>query len=165
MDLNEVRPQRFRLVRDRIRGLTLLARLGVKGIRVMLRIFLGLLVIALAGCSSKGPVVYHVSGNVTHQGKNIPAGTIYFDPDFSKGNDGTQGFARIKDGRFDTRDGGRGVMPGPHVVRIAGFDGQPKDELPLGTPLFSEYKTPVDLPAENSTQNIDVPKSPRQAGM
>jgi len=114
-----------------------------------------LLALCAAGCD-RGPALYHVSGSVTYDDKPLPAGQIFFDPDVSKGNDGPQGFAHIKAGEFDTAEGGRGVRGGPYVIRIQGFDGKPGNELPLGKPLFTNFRESRDLPKEKSEQNFDV---------
>lgn len=105
------------------------------------------LVLLVAGCEN-GPKRHHVSGQILFDGKPVPAGEIYFDPDVTKGHDGPQGFARIKDGRYDTRESGKALAAGPHVVRILGFDGKtpPGQDLPLGRALFPEYKSPADIP-------------------
>lgn len=102
---------------------------------------------------------YHVSGTVTYDGQPVPAGAVVFEPDTAQGNAGPPGFAPIRQGRFDTRSG-KGVVGGPHVVKISGSDGQPDDLglFPSGTPLFPEYVHRVDLPQESSTHEFDVPK-------
>lgn len=115
-----------------------------------------LALLLLCGCSS-APPEYHLSGTVQYGGQLVPAGQIFFEPDYTKGNDGQAGFAYIKDGRFDTRDRGKGVLGGPHVVRIHGADGKPAAELPVGRPLFKEYKKSLDLPREHGTLNLEVP--------
>ncbi|MGQ9504747.1 MAG: hypothetical protein ACUVQG_06520 [Thermogutta sp.] len=123
--------------------------------------------LAVMGCGERRPTLYHVSGTVTFGGKPVPAGSIIFEPDTSKGNQGPAGFAAIKNGRYDTRDAGRGTVGGPHVVRITGLDGVPAEELPQGTPLFPEYTTQIDLPKKELTQDFDVPttgKSQKPAG-
>ena len=113
--------------------------------------------LAFPGCST-GPKVYRVSGTVTYLGQPLPAGVIFFDPDTTKGNSGPQGYASIKDGRYDTADpGGTGVGGGPYQARIDGFDGKPARELPMGRPLFSRYQQLIELPMEAATQNFDVP--------
>lgn len=116
-----------------------------------------LLTVFVAGCGERPPTLYHVSGSVTFNGKPVPAGSVLFEPDTTKGNTGPAGFAKIKDGKYDTRDGGRGTIGGPHIVRITGLDGIPAEELPEGTPLFPEYTKAIDLPKQNSTQDFDVP--------
>jgi hypothetical protein len=97
---------------------------------------------------------------VTFNGRPVPIGELYFDPDPRKGLDGPQGFARIVDGRFDTRKGGRAPGPGPHIVRILGFDGkpQPDRELIYGPPLFPEYSTTADVPTADGVLDFEVPK-------
>jgi hypothetical protein len=96
-----------------------------------------------------------VSGEVHFAGKPIPAGRIYFTPDTAKGNDGPQGFAEIKEGKFDTRDNGQGAIGGAMIVIVAGNDGTLGNGA--GTPLFDDYSIKADLPATSSTQNFDVP--------
>jgi hypothetical protein len=102
---------------------------------------------------------------VLHKGKPVPAGEVYFDPDVARGHDGPQGFARIKDGRFDTRALGKPLAAGPHIVRVLGFDGNslPGEELPFGRPLFAEYKQSVDIPAQESV-TVDIDASARSRG-
>ena len=117
---------------------------------------LALVGLAFGGCG--GPTVYHVSGSVTHAGQPLPAGVIYFDPDYTNGNDGPQGYAHIKDGRYSTSAiGGAGVLGGPYLARIEGFDGKPGAELPLGRPLFTDFSQPVELPQSDTSLNFDVP--------
>ena len=111
----------------------------------------------LVGCGEAGPARYDVSGTVSYQGKPLPAGLIMFDPDITKGNDGPQGFAHIKDGRYNTAETESGPVGGPHIVRIQGFDGVAGQELPMGRPLFTDYQTPADIPAETSTLDFEVP--------
>jgi hypothetical protein len=121
------------------------------------RRWLVLLVMALAGCSSGGPKRYDLSGKVTFDGKDIPAGIIWFDPDLGEKNDGPQGFVEFRNGVYDTRNKGRGPGGGKYIVRIQGYDGREARELPMGRPLFPEYRIKVDLPGEGHTRNFDVP--------
>jgi len=109
------------------------------------------------GCGPSGPPRFQVSGTVTFGGQPVPAGVIYFDPDVTKGHDGPQGYAQIKDGHYDTRQEGKPVTPGPHVVRIQGFDGKSANELPLGQPLFPQAQQNRDMPAADSTQDFSIP--------
>jgi hypothetical protein len=108
------------------------------------------------GCN-EGPRRYDVSGKVTFKGAPLPAGEIYFDPDSKQNNQGPQGYARIKDGVYNTAEGGKGTVGGPHVVRIGGYDGQPRNEMPLGQPLFPSFQKEVDLPRASGTMDFDVP--------
>jgi hypothetical protein len=114
------------------------------------------LLVLLIGCN-RGPARYHVAGSVTLGGQAVPAGQIFFDPDLTKGNDGRQGYAFIKEGKFDTRLDGEATIGGPHLVRIHAFDGKPGAELPLGRMMVPEFSTPVDLPQEDSTMDFAIP--------
>jgi len=111
-----------------------------------------------SGCGGGGPTRYELSGKVTFEGKSIPHGRIVFEPDASKKNAGPQGFANIKDGQFDTSDGGQGHIGGAHLIRVEGFDAVPGAGAPP-KPLFNAYQSSADLPQEKSTKDIDVPKS------
>lgn len=116
--------------------------------------------LALPGGCGGGPKQNHLSGRVQFDGKPLPAGEIYFDPDLAKGNDGPQGFARIKDGQYDTRQSNTPAGSGAYVVRILGFDGKtpPGVDLPLGRPLFAEYKTATDIPDQKDGKlDFEVP--------
>ena len=109
------------------------------------------LVFALASCSDPGPPRYHVEGEVTFGNQPIPHGDIVFTPDATKDNSGPQGFAQIRDGKFDTKGPeGKGVAGGPTVVRITGFTGP-------GGKILCETEIQVDLPREASKQTFDVP--------
>jgi hypothetical protein len=114
--------------------------------------------VVLAGCSS-GDRTYQLSGAITYEGKPVPAGHIVFEPDTNASNTGGSGFAKIKDGHYDTSIlDGRGIVGGPHVVRIYGTDGVVHGELLNGIPIFQEYTTTADLPKKNGTQDFVVPK-------
>ena len=116
---------------------------------------LGIAVLFL-GCSS-GEKIHDLSGSVTYEDKPVPAGHIVFEP--AAGNTGPAGFAKIKDGRYDTRIlEGRGVVGGPHLVTIMGQTGIPSGELLNGKPIFPEYTTTADLPKNNGTHDFEVPK-------
>lgn len=130
-----------------------------KSRRAWLLILVAGFLILIVSCD-RGPKRYHISGQVLFDDKPLPAGEIYFDPDFTKGHDGTQAFSRIKDGQFDTRVASKGVAPGPHIVRILGFDGKvpPGEDLPFGKPLFAEYKTTADIADQGDvTLHFKVP--------
>lgn len=116
----------------------------------------------LCGSCNRGPVLHEVSGTVLYDGRPLPAGVIYFDPDVRKQNDGPQGYAIIKDGVYTTATmGGKGTVGGPHLARIEGFDGKPGQELPLGRSLFTDFQQAVDLPKGPATQDFDVPAARR----
>jgi hypothetical protein len=122
---------------------------------------LAVVCLALGGCGNR-PKLYPVSGTVTHAGRPLPAGVIFFDPDVTKQNKGPQGYAIIKDGRYDTAAlGGKGVGGGAYLARIDGFDGKPGRELPMGNVLFTQFQQPIDLPEAASTRDFDVPTKKR----
>ena len=70
------------------------------------RCCLGILLLAasLAGMGCGGEPVVQVSGEITFNGKPVPAGRLWFNPDFSQGNDGPAGSAEI-------RQSARAVLP------------------------------------------------------
>lgn len=121
------------------------------------------LALSILGCGgASGPQQFDVAGTITYQGKPIPVGMITFEPDASKGNKGAQGFASIQDGRYDTRNKGRGSVGGPQIVVIAGSDGVAvSDDSPSGKPLFAPYTTTIDLGRESSTHDFTVPAQTR----
>ncbi len=110
---------------------------------------------ASAGCT-KEEKLFRVSGVVTHRGKPIPKGLIFFDP----AAEGPQGFANIVDGKYDTAQQGKGVRGGEYAVRVNGFDGKEANEAPFGQALFPEYTGTKDLPEADSIYDLDVPKKP-----
>jgi hypothetical protein len=115
----------------------------------------GLALLALAGCGGEGGGRRQVSGTVNYDGQPVAAGRITFSPDASKQNSGPQGFAEIRDGKFDTRRGGKGGPGGPVVVKVEAFDGQPAEGRPLGALLFT-YETKVELPQDNATHDFAI---------
>jgi hypothetical protein len=115
----------------------------------------------LAGCGGGSSITtYNVSGMVTFGGQPVPRGSIQFVPSGVEGKAGPAGTAEIVDGKYDTKlRGGRGTTGGPHTVIIFGFDGnpQPQNELPLGQPLFTEFKTTINLPKSDvADQNFEA---------
>jgi hypothetical protein len=117
--------------------------------------------VALVGCSNNGR--HDLSGTITFNGQPVPLGEIRFEPDMSRGADGPGVLLPIENGVFRTTPS-MGVVAGPHKVFIRGFDGKgapAKQSGPapyVGSPLFPEYTTTVDLPARSHVLNIDVPK-------
>lgn len=118
------------------------------------------LVLGLVGCDS-GERRYRLSGSVTFKGKPVPEGYIVFEPDSSKGNKGGPGRAKILDGKYDTGlDENVGVLGGPHLIRIQGFDkkitGATAQEVALPKSLFTDYSVSEDLPKQDGTKDFDV---------
>ena len=112
----------------------------------------------LVGCCS-GEQLHDVSGTITYEGKPVPKGLIFFDPE--KGTPGTQGFANIENGRFDTSVSGqgKGIRGGAYSVRISGFDGVVGPEAPFGKALFPEHEFKKDLAAQKQTLDYDVKRA------
>jgi hypothetical protein len=120
----------------------------------------------VAGCgggADEGAGTIDVSGEVKFAGTPIPKGKIYFNPDGSKGNSGSSGWAEIEDGKYDTAaEGGKPTVGGAMTVSIEGFDPAQTstDEVSgesLVKPLFPTYETTAELPQEDAVQNFDVP--------
>lgn len=114
------------------------------------------------GCGSKDN---RVSGQVTFQGKPIPAGKIYFNHDASKSPGVAPGYADIKNGAYDTAaEGGRGVANGSVSVVIEGFDPSAEGKKEKGDTsgettikaLFPAYETTAEI-SGNTTKDFDVP--------
>jgi hypothetical protein len=114
-------------------------------------------VVLLAGCGTKDQL-YHVSGKITFDGEPIPKGLIFFDPDPAAGTPGTQGFANIEFGQFNTATPGKGagIRGGTYIIRISGFDGKEGPEAPFGTFLFPEHQLTKELPAQDQTFDYDI---------
>jgi hypothetical protein len=120
-------------------------------------------VAVFGGCErgGGGPKRYTVTGTVTFRGQPVPCGRIDFEPDTERGNSGPFGTAEIRQGQYTTARN-RGVVGGPHLVRILGSDGVPlkvADEGsidPRGTRLFREYTENIDLPRSDSTRDFDA---------
>ena len=95
---------------------------------------------------------YRLSGEAEFDGKPIPYGDVLFTPDGAKQNKGPQGIAQIRDGKYDTgAAGGKGIAGGPTVIRVTGFTGE-------GGKLICESEWSVDLPRQDGTFKVEVPK-------
>jgi hypothetical protein len=116
-------------------------------------LLVAIFVSSFVGCT-KQEKLYRVSGAVTYNGKPIPKGLIFFDPKAG----GPQGFANILDGKYDTAKG-KGIRGGEYEIRVNGFDGKEAPEAPFGQGLFPEYTGAKELPAADSTYDLDITKS------
>jgi hypothetical protein len=119
-----------------------------------------LLCFAVVGCDT-GERRYRLSGSVTFNGQPVPEGYIVFEPDGSQGNQGGPGRAKILDGKYDTGlEGNVGVLGGPHLIRIQGFDkkitGASTQEVALPKSLFTDYSVSENLPQQNGSKDFDV---------
>ena len=81
--------------------------------RILQAMLLSALLLLLTACSDKPSGRFDVWGTVKFKNQPVPAGLIVINPDFSKGNDGPQGMAEIRDGRFDTRNLDKGAPERP----------------------------------------------------
>ena len=117
-------------------------------------ILISCVALSAAGCASQegdsGPR-FRVSGDVKYDGKPVPYGEVLFTPDGSKGNNGAQGIATIKNGKYDTR-GSRapGSSGGPTVVRVTALSDS-------AGKLLTEHEFNIDLPKADTEHNIDIP--------
>lgn len=103
------------------------------------------------GCNQGDPHAFRLQGKVSRGGMPIPYGDIVFTPDGSLKNFGPQGFANIREGRYDTADAeGAGFSGGPVVIRVTGFEKE-------GGKLICEYEYQAELPRENGTFDIELP--------
>lgn len=113
------------------------------------------LIFLTVGCGGNDRTLYHVHGTITFDGQPVPAGAIFFEPDAAGGNDGTQGYAEIKNGRYDTSDSEKGITGGAYHARIRGFV-PPGGDAPAKV-LFKDYRHSLQLPQDDSQQDISVP--------
>ena len=114
----------------------------------------------LSGCQQNDVRRFRVSGRATFDGKDLPAGRIYFEPDSSRGNSGASGYAEIVEGRFDTNKNGKGSIGGPMIVRVNGHE-KPKslnDESSPARTYVRDYEERVELPKSATEWNVAIPK-------
>lgn len=98
-----------------------------------------------------------ISGAVSFKGKAIPKGMIWFDPAPSHAKKPAQGFAFIEDGKFDSKSKGRGVVSGPYLVRVEGYDGKVANEFPYGKPLSSgNIEVKMEINADGKPLAIEL---------
>jgi len=125
----------------------------------MRRLLFPALLAVLAGCKPSGPAEYRRTGTVQFDGKPVPMGKIFFEPDVSAGGSGPTGYADIVDGRYTTA-GGKDARGGPTIVRVTGYSNENPDKISgFGQPLFAEFETKLNLPEKASEHDIEVPAS------
>lgn len=111
-----------------------------------------------SGCD-RGPQMYEVTGRITYEGKEVPAGRIVFTPDHTKGNSGAQGVARVNAGELKTEPE-RQVVGGPHWIQLLAYDGVAYEDregvMPQGRALFPLTQVAVDLPLADAKLDIRV---------
>lgn len=111
-----------------------------------------------SGCQQNDVRRFRVSGRVTFDGKDLPAGRIYFEPDSSRGNSGASGYAEIVEGRFDTDKNGKGSIGGPMVVRVNGYE-KPTSLSDESSPVRTyvrDYEERVELPKNATEWNVTI---------
>lgn len=113
--------------------------------------------ITQAGCSQQVKLD-ELQGTVIFDGKPVPYGSVEFFPDGSKQHQGPSGMAEVVDGKFSTKESGKGVLFGPHRVLVTGLSERPPvetDETKVSTvkPLFASYEVELDI---QSTQLVIV---------
>jgi len=121
------------------------------------------LAFTLSGCpfsSSDQLKRYPLSGTVTFQGKPVPKGDIYFEPDSKAGNSGPASNGYIENSQYKINKE-HGVVGGAYIVRIKGYAEPVNSGGPIptlrGAPLFPEYVTNVELPLKAAEQNFEIP--------
>lgn len=116
----------------------------------------------VSGCGGGGVKTENITGNVTFAGQPVVYGLIEFIPDKKSQHEGPAGSAEIIDGKFDTAQGGIGIVPGPHLVRITAYEERPQagsgDETQVvenKPPLFIGFTIEASIGAGG--RNFDVP--------
>jgi len=119
-----------------------------------------LLVLLLLGCNSK-PKLAQLSGKVTFKGQPVPAGFVSLTPDVGNGGRGPVTVLQVKDGVFDSaQQQPPGLLPGPYLVRISGFDGKRIPFFGQGKQIFNEVTDLyLTVPEGTSTHDFVIPES------
>jgi hypothetical protein len=112
------------------------------------------------GCGGSANKVGQLKGKVMFKGQPVPAGYISFTPDASKGNQGSVKVAQIKDGLYDTSlASDPGVIPGPNIIRIAGFDGKVVPRFGQGKQIFNPHELRHTLAEGADSKDFTIPDS------
>ena len=126
---------------------------------VFLTAVLGAALLIGSGCGTKTKTG-QLKGRVLFKGQPVPAGYISFTPDATKGNQGAVKVAQIKDGMYDTSlASDPGIVPGPTVIRIAGFDGKVAPRFGQGKQIFNAFDLRETLPEGATSKDFTVPDS------
>ena len=116
--------------------------------------------VALAGCSPSGPNQYPLSGAIRIGNQPITGGFVTIEPADGGVKGGLDGHAPIRNGRYDTEDGGRRTVAGSVVLRVSGW-GEPSSHFKNGVPLCNRYEVRVQLKSEPNTYDIVIPETAR----
>lgn len=101
-----------------------------------------------------------VTGTVQIGDQPIRGGFVTFDPASTSNGHARQGRAVIRDGRFDTSEGGEPVIMGPVLIRIQGW-GEPSERFPTGIPVCHNYEIRMQLDESTPELELKVPESAR----
>lgn len=122
---------------------------------------LAALSVLLAGCSANdGPNQCPVTGTIRIGDQPLTGGFVTIEPADGGANGGLQGIAPIRNGRFDTEDGGKRAVSGPVVLRIDGW-GEPSPRFANGIPLCNRHEIRVELQPGQNQLELTVPESAR----
>jgi len=117
------------------------------------------LALPLVGCGPTGPPRYRVEGEATFNGSPIPKGFVLFSGDATQQNDAPQTVVPIDAGKF-TAASEKGVVGGPYIVQVKGYDGVKQTGVdmivPEGLPLFPEVQTKIDFPTHDARLHLKV---------
>jgi hypothetical protein len=134
-------------------------RVGLNSWHLLVCLVAAALALPLLGCGPTGPPRYQVEGEVSFNGSPIPKGFIFFTGDVTKQNDAPQTVVRIDAGKFSSSSE-KGVVGGPYVVQVKGYDGVQQTGVdmivPEGLLLFPEVQTKIDLPAHDARLHLKV---------
>lgn len=149
-------------------------------LRVSLHLWFCYVMAMLCGCGGESMDLQDVSGAATFSGQPIAFGQLEFVPDAEKNFKAPAGYAEIVDGKYDTAAGGKGIVPGPYLVRVTGYGSRPTDAgtdetaatagvepLFVGFTLKMELKggdTPIEVPPEAKGSSIYGDGRPAQRG-
>jgi hypothetical protein len=122
-----------------------------------------------SGCGGDDIERLDLEGNATFAGDPIVYGTVEIVPE--EGHKGPAGFAEIVQGKYNTQDGGKGILKGPHRVLVTAYSAKPEavdtegmanpPEPPM--PLFRNYSLKLDL--QSTDQNLEIPKEAMGHGL
>lgn len=115
------------------------------------------LLLISAGCRPGNELErFHYHGNVTINGSPCRVFELSFEPDPESGGSGPAVLIQGENGIYDSRSG-KGVPPGPKVIRIRCFDGVPVPESKDGTLLTKmDCQQNVVLPNHDAVQDIVI---------
>lgn len=116
-----------------------------------------ILLLCSSGCGSGAGELerFSLSGEVTFDGTPVPSGTMTLEPDSSQGNQGPASHALIQDGKY-TLPRERGIVGGPYIVKLSGYEPAGAGVDDLGKPLFENYEVQINLSETTSNQPFHI---------